>query len=153
MAKTETNRPDYHDEETMLRVSSFLKSRHFESFGIIEVKVENGVVTLSGNVGSYYEKQVAISSVLRVAGVANVVDEITVNGELSPFGKTQRSLVKEISLFVDPGNAPATLITELLIELSALSVSLGGTPLQISGDEIVDIALSPEAVQLSLIHI
>ena len=147
MAKTETNLPDYHDEETMLQVSSFLKSQSLRSLWNIGVNVENGVVTLSGEVSSYYEKQVAINSVTQVPGVANVVDEITVIVGLSPFGKTQRSLVNEISLFIDPGNAPATLITELLIELSALSVSLGGTPLQISGDEIVDIALSPEAVQ------
>ena len=71
-------RMDFSDEELQFRVKSFLHSRHFPGFENIEVGVENGAVTLHGALSSFYEKQVALSSCQRVAGVITLVDKIAV---------------------------------------------------------------------------
>lgn len=44
----------------------------------IGVAAENGVITLSGHVGSYAEKQSALTAVRRVVGVRAIADEIEV---------------------------------------------------------------------------
>ena len=69
---------DYPDEEVCTRVKNFLFSRHFPSIRELEVDVDNGIVTLSGNVQSYYEKQVAMNSCQHVAGVLDLIDKIEV---------------------------------------------------------------------------
>ena len=68
-----------HDETLQFRVEMFLKSRHFPDFEKLNVHVENGAVCLSGELNSYYEKQVAINSCRRVAGVGHLVDQIAVS--------------------------------------------------------------------------
>ena len=73
-------RINFYDQELEFRVETFLKSRNFPSFKKLEVSVYEGVVTISGQLRSYYEKQVAISSCLRVAGVTTMVDQIEVRG-------------------------------------------------------------------------
>lgn len=70
---------NFRDEELQFRVESYLKSRHFPEFESLEVEVHDGLVTLSGELNSYYEKQVAMSSCQRVAGVVRMVDEIMVS--------------------------------------------------------------------------
>ena len=74
-------RIDYPDDEVRQRVSRFLYSRHFPAFRNLGVVVEHGAVTLTGQVQSYYEKQVAITSCQHVAGVLSLVDEIDVRAE------------------------------------------------------------------------
>ena len=69
---------DYPDEEVCMRVKNFLFSRHFPGIRELEVDVDNGIVTLSGNVQSYYEKQVAMNSCQHVAGVLALIDRIEV---------------------------------------------------------------------------
>lgn len=71
-------RVDYPDQELQFRVKSFLTSRHYPGFERLEVVAENGAVTLTGNVDSFYEKQIAIHSCRRVAGVLILVDQIEV---------------------------------------------------------------------------
>jgi len=44
----------------------------------VHVRVDSGVVTLSGCVGSYHEKQVASRSVLNMPGVRGLEDQIEV---------------------------------------------------------------------------
>ena len=67
------------DDDVHLRVCSFLQSRHFPAFRQLGVHVEHGIVTLTGQVCSYYEKQVAITSCQRVAGVRSLIDCIIVS--------------------------------------------------------------------------
>ncbi len=71
-------RIDFPNSELQFRVKSFLASRHFPGFEEIEVMAENGQVTLTGDVATYYEKQVAINSCQRVAGVITLIDNIAV---------------------------------------------------------------------------
>ncbi len=72
-------RVDYPDDDLRDRVESFLFSRHFPGFRDLSVRVRDGNVTVTGEVGSYYEKQIAINSCRRVAGVLSVSDEIHVH--------------------------------------------------------------------------
>ena len=71
-------RVDYPDQELQFRVKSFLSSRHYPGFENLDVVAENGSITLSGNLDSFYEKQIAIHSCQRVAGVLVLVDQVTV---------------------------------------------------------------------------
>lgn len=71
-------RIDYPDDDVQVRVSRFLNSRHFSNFLDLDVRVLNGKVTISGEVDSYYEKQVAMTSCQRVAGVLSLEDRINV---------------------------------------------------------------------------
>lgn len=75
-------RMDYPDEDVRNRVSRFLNSRHFPAFRNLDISVEHGAVTLSGEVQSYYEKQVAMTSCQHVVGVLSLTDEICVRSEL-----------------------------------------------------------------------
>jgi osmotically-inducible protein OsmY len=71
-------RLDYSDADLRERVARFLTSRHFPAFKNIRVDVEHGAVTLSGRLFSFYEKQVALTTCQRVAGVLALVDKIAV---------------------------------------------------------------------------
>lgn len=74
-------RVDYPDPDLHARVHNFLCSRHLPAIRGLEIAVENGTVTLSGIVPTYYEKQVALNSCQHVAGVLALVDEIIVGME------------------------------------------------------------------------
>ena len=76
-------RMDYPDEEVRSRVSRFLNSRHFPAFRYLDIAVEHGAVTLTGEVQSYYEKQVAMTSCQHVVGVLSLTDEIHVREEIN----------------------------------------------------------------------
>jgi hypothetical protein len=82
-------RIDYPDQDLLQRIQCFLRSQHFPAFRDLAVHVENGHVCLVGEVGSFYEKQVAINSCQRVAGVLSLVDQVTVSDpELSLLVKS-----------------------------------------------------------------
>lgn len=72
-------RVEFQDQDVQRRVRSFLNSRHFPAFRQLQVEVENGSVRISGNVPSFYEKQVALNSCQRVAGVLQLIDEVGVS--------------------------------------------------------------------------
>ena len=74
------SRFDFPDEDLRFRVEKYLRSRHFPEFENIDVDVNDGAVVLTGLLCSYYEKQVALSSCQRVAGVVTLVDRISVSG-------------------------------------------------------------------------
>jgi hypothetical protein len=60
-----------------------------------------GVVTLTGRLGSYYERHVALESARRVAGVVKVVDRIIVDpvpDEARPVPRFARSLQSSVML-------------------------------------------------------
>ncbi len=71
-------RAEYGDLDIQQRVTHFLATRHFPGFQDLEVSVEDGFVTVSGHLDSFYAKQVALNTCQRVAGVVQLVDGITV---------------------------------------------------------------------------
>ena len=79
-------RGEYSDAEIAQRVRAFLTSRHFPAFRQLHVDVHNGSVSLQGKVHSYYEKQVALNTCQRVAGVLALIDQVLVelDEELNP---------------------------------------------------------------------
>jgi osmotically-inducible protein OsmY len=79
MQVTDRIRIEFPDEDLRQRIESFLKSRHFPDFETLHVDVHDGSVTLSGSLRSYYEKQVALNSCQRVAGVLTLIDNVDVH--------------------------------------------------------------------------
>ncbi|MFM7737858.1 MAG: BON domain-containing protein [Planctomycetota bacterium] len=75
-------RVDCPDDDLRKRIESFLRSRHFSALRNLEVSVAGGVATLKGEVGSFYEKQVALDACRRVAGVLCTVDQMQVEQRL-----------------------------------------------------------------------
>jgi osmotically-inducible protein OsmY len=66
------------DRDLEKRVANYLHGRHVPSLRKLAIASENGEVTLSGRVQSFYEKQVAIHCCRRVAGVVRLIDEVDV---------------------------------------------------------------------------
>ena len=67
------------DYDLERRTMNFLVARHRPALRQLEVEARNGVVTLRGRVGSFYEKQLALHCCLRVAGVLKLIDAIDVS--------------------------------------------------------------------------
>jgi hypothetical protein len=81
------------DADLVRRARAYLASRGFLSFRRLEIESRGGVVTLTGTLSTYYEKQVALKSVRRVAGVLSAVDAIRVGTERpSPTPNFARAL-------------------------------------------------------------
>ncbi len=70
--------PSAHDHDLERRVASFLASRHMASLRKLEIEAREGVVTLRGQVHSFYEKQVSHLCCRRVAGVRSLIDAVDV---------------------------------------------------------------------------
>jgi osmotically-inducible protein OsmY len=70
---------DAADRDLERRVKSFLFERQIWALRMLEVVCNRGVVTLCGQVSSFYEKQIAISACQRVAGVRRLVDAVQVS--------------------------------------------------------------------------
>ncbi|MCR9119844.1 MAG: BON domain-containing protein [bacterium] len=66
------------DQELSKRIQSFFHQRRIVALGNVGVDVLGGVVTISGAVRSFYEKQIAISCCQRVAGVVRLIDQVEV---------------------------------------------------------------------------
>lgn len=60
------------------RVRLFLHEAHMPGLRNVEVEAQNGVVTISGQVKTYYEKQLTTQRARRVAGVVRLVDRVCV---------------------------------------------------------------------------
>ncbi len=69
----------YQDLDLENRVCRYLESQHFPSFKKLSIDAEQGCVTVSGTVCSFYERQVAVSSCQQVAGVLKLIDQILVD--------------------------------------------------------------------------
>jgi len=67
------------DRDLERRVKGFLRRQHFASLRTIEVNSQLGVVTISGQVNSFHERQLCINCCQRVAGVLGFNDRIEVN--------------------------------------------------------------------------
>lgn len=72
------NRIGFSDRDVRFRVESYLNSKHFPSFRSLDVQVEQGIVTLTGSVENFHERQVALHTCMRVAGVLEMVDQVQV---------------------------------------------------------------------------
>jgi osmotically-inducible protein OsmY len=66
------------DAALVNRVKLFLQAVCATHSQPMEIDARDGVVTVEGAVRSYYERQVAVACVRRVAGVLQVVDRIHV---------------------------------------------------------------------------
>ena len=69
------------DEQLARRVRNFILARILPAANFVEVEADDGIVTLSGRVGTFYQKQLWLNGAQRVAGVRRVIDEI----EVVPF--------------------------------------------------------------------
>jgi osmotically-inducible protein OsmY len=76
------------DGDIERRVVAYLGSRNRRSFRRLNVESHDAVVTLTGQLGTYYEKQVAQETVRRVAGVLRVIDGIQVGSATSAADRT-----------------------------------------------------------------
>jgi len=73
-----TNRPS--DQDLERRVFQYLWDRRMPALRELSVEAQCGTVTLSGNVPSFYEKQLCQNICRRVAGVIRFVNDVTVTG-------------------------------------------------------------------------
>lgn len=60
------------------RVAGYLATKHLANLRRLEVVTQGATVTLRGCVDSFHEKQVALHSCRRVAGVRGLVDDLVV---------------------------------------------------------------------------
>ena len=72
------------------RVAAYLATRSHLSFRRLTVFASQGTVTLSGRLSSYHERQVALESVRRVAGVLKIVDQVHVERSTDPLVPTPK---------------------------------------------------------------
>ncbi|MBL9090114.1 MAG: BON domain-containing protein [Planctomycetaceae bacterium] len=67
-----------HDVDLRRRVQSFLHEANMPGLRQLDVEARDGIVTLSGTVRTYYEKQLSQQRCKRVAGVIRLVDNVEV---------------------------------------------------------------------------
>ena len=78
MIEVDVRRSDYANDTLRRRVKTFLFSRHFPEFRNLSVEADDGSITLTGRLPTHYQKQIALDSCRRVAGVLELVDRIKV---------------------------------------------------------------------------
>ena len=66
------------DEHLAAKSRLFLANQPLAALRRLIISARNGLVTVDGTVGSYYERQLAVACVQRVAGVRRVIDHILV---------------------------------------------------------------------------
>ena len=72
------------DSRLARRVSLFLASQPRPALRYLHVQASGSSVTLRGLVTSYYERQLALQASRQVAGVRQLIDEITVREPIAP---------------------------------------------------------------------
>jgi osmotically-inducible protein OsmY len=65
-------------DELESRVAAELSASHFPQLRLLKIDVERDVVTLRRQVSSWHERQVAVSAVIGVNGVRQVIDRMSV---------------------------------------------------------------------------
>ena len=71
------------DRDLESRIRRFLAGLHRHSLLKLEIEAENGEVTVSGVLDSFYEKQLALAGCRRVAGVVKVNENIDVGAPIA----------------------------------------------------------------------
>ena len=66
------------DGELLRDVRNFLDGQHFRAAQRMTIEVIDGIVTLRGQVKSFYTRQVFVHGCRRLPGVAAVVDDLRV---------------------------------------------------------------------------
>jgi osmotically-inducible protein OsmY len=74
----DTDAASRYDQDLQQRVHSFLNGQHRPALRDLNVEAREGVVTLRGNVPTFYEREITVRLARRVAGVVQLVDEIIV---------------------------------------------------------------------------
>ena len=74
------------DRDLERRVTSFLAARHVPGLRNLSVEAENGVVTVSGQVLTFYEKQLCNQCCRRVAGVLELINAVDVTHDARAAG-------------------------------------------------------------------
>ena len=82
----EAMRTLYPDADVELRVMQVLGGLHFTTLVELDVVVDQSEATITGEVNSFYEKQLAMSSCLAVPGVLRFIDRIEVRDRCSNRG-------------------------------------------------------------------
>jgi len=77
LAELVTRKPDHRDCELRARVVGYLLDRNEHAYRALQIEADDGTVTLTGQVRTYYEKQVA-GSCLSVVGVSRLINNLTV---------------------------------------------------------------------------
>ncbi len=67
-----------YDRDLERRVTSFLATRHVPGLRNLAVEAQNGIVTVSGQVLTFYEKQLCNQCCRRVAGVLELINAVDV---------------------------------------------------------------------------
>jgi osmotically-inducible protein OsmY len=67
------------------RVMSYLAARHVPGLRTLSVQARDGVVTVSGRVLTFYEKQLCNQCVRRVAGVMELINAVDVAHDPTPM--------------------------------------------------------------------
>jgi osmotically-inducible protein OsmY len=73
------------DRDLERRVLGFLSTRHVPGLRNLQVQAHKGVVTVSGRVLTFYEKQLCNECCRRVAGVMQLVNSVDV-ADCTPVG-------------------------------------------------------------------
>jgi osmotically-inducible protein OsmY len=73
---------DQYDRDLERRVTSFLATRHVPGLRNLAVEAQNGIVTVSGQVLTFYEKQLCNQCCRRVAGVLELVNAVDVTQDM-----------------------------------------------------------------------
>jgi osmotically-inducible protein OsmY len=79
------------DDELCQRVRMLLGDTRRPGVSQLAVQVSNGVVTLQGQVATFFVRQLAIEGARRVAGVQMVIDQIVVVCQFSPRDASESS--------------------------------------------------------------
>jgi osmotically-inducible protein OsmY len=81
------------DDDTALarRVRTYLVNRQVPALRHLRVSADRGIVTLSGRVSTFYEKQLSHAAARRVAGVLRVLDQVRVVPGLRTNPHTRRA--------------------------------------------------------------
>jgi osmotically-inducible protein OsmY len=73
------NQTDLDDQQDLRRrVLNYIVGHKLPTLNRIAVEADRGTVVLRGQVHSYYQKQLCLNCCRRVAGVYQLIDEITV---------------------------------------------------------------------------
>ena len=114
------------DRVIMLAIEKELLASQAVDSHLIDVRVEDGIVTLSGSISNLLANQIAIGLAQRVRGVMSVVDQIEVN----PLERSDGDLQKDIqaALAADPATRklkPKVEVTDAVATLTGEVPSYG----------------------------
>jgi hypothetical protein len=100
--------PTSADSDLERRVATFLAGQHRYALRLLDIEARSGVVTIRGNVSTFYEKQLSIQLVRRVAGVIRLVDEVNVQSTPHPRSTDSLSpVLQDSSLHSTKRNYPS----------------------------------------------